>query len=428
MLVVSVGLGSFVLFAMWAGDEITASTPSTAPLLGLQTVSCLADSEGRLGTTDQPPDEDLVDRAENVDAASTVAINEIPAGAIIVEPGANIQAIAESQPAGSTFYLLAGVYRSQSIEPRKGDVYIGQPGAILSGEDQIEHAFKGHAPNVTICGFVIEKYANPAQLGAINGGGSDWAIIGNEVRHNWGAGITINDGFQVIANSIHHNFQIGIKGGGEGILIEGNEIAFNNHRDEYSMSWESGGSKFLRTTDLVVRGNYVHDNHGHGLWTDYDNIDTLYENNVVVNNYGSGIFHEISYDAVIRNNRLEGNALVHASGGIRITSSPNVEVYGNSLIGNNGGIHASQTDRGGGSYGVFEIRNLWVHDNSIEFTHGWSGLSVDGSDAYYFDKNNRFDRNRYSLQGVSSPFLWMNTELSREEWTSYGLDTTGSVD
>ena len=56
-----------------------------------------------------------------------------------------------------------------------------------------------------------------------------------------------------------------------------------------------------------MRGNYSHDNNGTGMWTDIDNIHTLYENNVVAHNTMAGISHEISYDAIIRNNTLIGN-------------------------------------------------------------------------------------------------------------------------
>ncbi|MGH9893510.1 MAG: right-handed parallel beta-helix repeat-containing protein [bacterium] len=333
----------------------------------------------------------------------------------------------DSKPAGSTFYLLAGVYRSQEVEPRNGDVFIGQPGAIMDGEGQMDRAFRSGASNVTISGLVIENYANEAQSGAIGGGGgSNWTIVDNEIRYNWGGGVVLGDGFVVKGNYIHHNRQIGIKGGGSNILIEGNEIAHNNYLDEYEMGWEAGGTKFLKTVNLVVRGNYVHDNHGNALWTDADNLNTLYENNVVVNNYGAGIFHEISYDAVIRYNQIEGNAFPHTSGGIKVTSSSNVEIYGNTLTGNDGGVHVSQSDRGGGAYGVYEIRNLWVHDNAVAFSQGWNGFSVnDGGDVFYTSMNNRFDCNAYSLGSQRARFMWMNEELTAREWASFGLDQAG---
>ena len=58
-----------------------------------------------------------------------------------------------------------------------------------------------------------------------------------------------------------------------------------------------------------MRDNHVHHNEGPGLWTDIDNIHTLYEGNLVEHNANVGIFHEISYDAVIRNNIVRDNGL-----------------------------------------------------------------------------------------------------------------------
>jgi parallel beta-helix repeat protein len=359
---------------------------------------------------------------------TTVRVAGAPAGSIAIQPGSNIQAIVDSKPAGSTFYILAGVYRGQTVKPRNGDVFLGQPGAILDGENRVEQAFRSGASNVTVRGLVIENYATPAQSGAVGGGGgSNWSIIENEIRYNWGGGVSLGSGFVVRGNSIHHNRQIGIKGGGSNILIENNEISHNNYRDDYSMSWEAGGTKFLKTVNLVVRGNFVHDNHGHGLWTDADNIGTLYENNVVVNNYGAGIFHEISYDAVIRNNRVEGNAFPHTSGGIKITNSSNVEIYGNTLSGNDGGFHVAQNDRGSGAHGPWEIRNLSIHDNAVSFSQGWSGFRVnDGlGDAFYTSMNNRFTANNYSVGGLGRPFMWLGNERTWDEWKSFGHDTNG---
>jgi parallel beta-helix repeat protein len=354
---------------------------------------------------------------------TTAALAGVPAGAIVIQPGANIQAVVDSKPAGSTFYLTSGVHRGQSIQPRNGDIFIGQAGAVLTGEDRVQHAFRGNANNVTIRGLIIEKYANPAQSGAINGSGTGWTISGNEVRYNWGGGINLKGGYRVVGNNVHHNRQIGLKGGGAGILIENNEIAFNNYRGDYDMSWEAGGTKFISTTDLVVRGNYVHDNHGHGLWSDGNNHGTLYENNTVINNYGSGIFHEISFGAVIRNNRVEGNAFPHSHGGIKVTNSEDVEIYGNVVKGNDGGIHAGQNDRGG-----YQLTNLWVHDNTISFSVGWSGLIVNsGGDVFYTGKNNRFDRNTYTLGGEARPFFWMHDKRSAAEWRNYGLDSSGTI-
>jgi len=344
-----------------------------------------------------------------------------------VSPGQSIQAVVDANPKGTTFYLLAGTHKAQSVKPRNGDKFVGESGTILDGQGKVEHAFKSPASDVLIQGLIIEGYSTPAQKGAIAGGGTRWTVRNNEIRYNWGAGIDFGSGYRVIDNNVHHNRQIGIKGHGSGVLVDGNEIAYNNYRDDYPPGWEAGGTKFLQTTNLVVRNNYVHDNHGSGLWTDHNNVGTVYEGNTVINNYGPGIFHEISYDAVIRNNRVEGNGFKESKSGIKISSSSNVEIYGNTLKNNNGGIYVSQKNRGSGSKGTFEVKNLWVHDNSITFSSGFHGFRVhDGGDAYYNNKNNRFDRNNYNIHN-SEPFFWMGDRRSAQEWKSFGQDPNGTI-
>jgi parallel beta-helix repeat protein len=341
-----------------------------------------------------------------------------------VFPGDSIQAVVDANPAGTTFYLRAGVHSGQTVKPRDGDKFIGEPGAVLSGEDRVEFAFRSSAANVTIQGLTIEKYANPAQSGAIDASGTAWRIINNEVRYNWGAGVAFADRYQVIGNNVHHNRQIGIVGHGADVLVDGNEIAFNNYNDDYDSGWEAGGTKFLRTTNLVVRGNHVHDNHGNGLWTDFDNYNTLYENNLVEDNQVNGIFHEISYDAVIRNNTVRRNG----NRQIRVTSSSNVEIHNNVVVakGDSSGIYGADSPRGSGSHGVFEIKNLWVHHNTIVIDTGFTGLRDNKGTGAVWSNNNRFDYNTYTTN-TAEPFFWMNSDRTPGEWIGYGQDVSGTI-
>jgi hypothetical protein len=102
-------------------------------------------------------------------------------------------------------------------------------------------------------------------------------------------------------------------------------------------------------------------------------------------------------------------------------------VYGNTLSGNDGGFHVTQSNRGAGAYGVYEIRNLSVHDNVVSFTEGWSGFKVnEGSDAFYTSMNNRFDGNDYAVGGMPSPFMW-GVQISWSQWNGFGHDLNGTV-
>ena len=292
-------------------------------------------------------------------------------------------------------------------------------------------AFEATGNSVTVSGLIVERYANQAQSGAIHSDGTTgWVIADNEVRSNHGVGVRVGTGAQLLRNNIHHNGQIGVGGGGTNALIEGNEIAYNNTA-HFDWNWEAGGGKWAGTSKLTVRGNFAHHNGGPGLWTDIDNIDTLYENNTVEDNAWVGIFHEISYAAVIRNNVVRRNGFGHPEwiwgAGILVAASPNVEVYGNTLEGNADGIGAVQQNRGSGKYGPYQVSNLWVHDNTIDMTVGFTGMVQDiGDKSYFTSRNNRFEGNRYRLGSCKAYFVWLDEERPETEWKSYAQDVRGT--
>jgi parallel beta-helix repeat protein len=295
-------------------------------------------------------------------------------------------------------------------------------------------AFTGRASGVTITGLTIEKYASAAQSGAIEGeDGPGWTVEGNVIRWNNGAGVSLGPSTRVLNNHVLANGQLGVGGGDNhaGIVIEGNEIAYNNEAG-FDPAWEAGGAKFWATTNLVVRGNTVHHNHGPGLWTDNDNVGTLYESNLVEDNHWAGIFHEISYAAVIRNNTVRRNGFLDPRGwywraGILIVDSPSVEIYENTVEDNAHAIVGIQLNRGTGALGPYLITNLWVRDNIIRMQEGQTGLVTDtGDQSIFTSRNNHFDRNMYYLGPSARYFTWLNRTRTEAEWRSYGQDVTGS--
>ena len=283
---------------------------------------------------------------------------------VVVAPGVDIQSLVSSHPAGTVFVIKAGVHRRQRVVPKDGMVFVGEPGAVLDGERVVDRAFSGGASNVTLQGLIIENYVPGAQQSAVGQAGNNWIVRDNEIRLISGIGLHAGQGsgWLVENNYIHHNGQLGVASQGRNMVFVGNTIAFNN-TEGYDARWEAGGGKFLHTTGLVLRDNHVHDNKGPGLWTDSNNVDCLYEGNLVERNTHEGIFHEISYDCVIRNNTVRDNAKT----GIWIAGSSNVEVVGNVVTNNlQGGISGSQDPRGSGTLGPYEIRNLNVHHNTME--------------------------------------------------------------
>jgi parallel beta-helix repeat protein len=363
----------------------------------------------------------------SVAASTTTVVLE----GVHIAPGTDIQNLVDTHPPGTAFVLETGTHSNQKVVPKDGNTFLGEPGAVMDGGNETDAAFSGGGSKVTIQGLIIQNYNTPAQRGAIEGAAREWRIIGNEIRNNAGGGINVGyeaDSLVLIrGNYIHHNEQIGLViQDAVSAQVVGNEIAHNNPNDRYEYDWESGGTKFLRTTDLLVADNDVHDNHGPGLWTDYDNYGTTYENNTVRDNYGPGIFHEVSYDAVIRDNTVTGNAQQFYVGGILISSSSNVEVTGNTLDGNQGGIIGLQDDRGSGSRGTFQTTELHVHDNNVAWNNGFHGIQVNSGPDIIQSGTLSYDHNTYETN-QDEPFKWGTNSQTWQEWQTLGQDANSKL-
>lgn len=285
---------------------------------------------------------------------------------------------------------------------------------------------------VTLRNLTVEKFSNTG--GAITTA-PGWIVANNEVRLNFGCGITAWGDTLVTGNRVREQGRIGVMARGTGAVFDGNEIDHNNTEGHWFF-WEAGGSKFWGTHDLTVRNNYVHDNYAMGLWSDGENRGALFENNIVEDNMAMGILYEKSLDGVIRNNIIRRNGLgdLHkqdgrvawdADGaGIRLLNSGNVEVYGNTLEGNKSAVMVTQLKP---QIGGFPVANVSVHDNTVGLQQGRMGLiQLAFDDSYFTSRNNHFEDNNYCLGGNTHPFAWMERNKTSQEWKAYGNDDTGT--
>jgi parallel beta-helix repeat protein len=161
------------------------------------------------------------------------------------------------------------------------------------------------------------------------------------------------------------------------------------------------------------------------LWADINNTGTVYEANRVDGNDGPGIFHEVSYDAVIRGNTVGNNGhkfLGWIDGaGILISCSPDVTVTGNVLVGNRCGIAGKQVyreDAATASHGPWQLKNLRVHDNQI-IRSGRSGLARNTADPILSEWGNRFYSNSYY---EDAGFWGEQGPMTKAEWQAAGQD------
>ena len=441
---------------------------------------------------------------------------------VTVNPGDDIQSLVNSHPPDTSFLITPGTYQLQSIRPKDGDTFTGQPGATLNGarilnnfkqqgqywvadvpvnpvhsyrgecdkqhpacmypedlffdskpltrtasislvapgtwyldysankayvgSDPAGHtveisvvraAFWGNASNVTINGLAIEKYASIAGKGAVNAMaavegygpiGKGWLVESNDIYLNHGLGIRASDGMTIRNNKVHDNGQMGVAGSGSNILVQGNEVYGNNYAG-YAYDWEAGGVKFAAySTHVTMDNNYVHDNKGPGLHGDIGCDYFVFENNHTARNWSSGIHWEISYHAIIRNNLVEneGYSPLGTSfwygGGILVSNSTDVEVYGNTVKDCVNGIGGTETIRGVDSKtGVpFNLKNLYVHNNTITQQTGSAAGIVKSSrldNSVFTSWNNRFSDNTYHLGSQAGNFFeWLNSPITLAAW------------
>lgn len=287
------------------------------------------------------------------------------------------------------------------------NIYIADdPTDKLTEFGVVPFAFSSDAEGVLLEDIIVEKYASPAQSGAIEfPKARNWELRNVIARWNHGVGARIGPGARLSGGSYSNNGQLGIGGGsGSGIVIEQVEIAYNNYAG-FNAGWEAGGTKFVRADGLVVRESCVHHNDGPGLWTDIDNINIEFANNLVFDNKGDGIKHEISYRAKIHGNTVARNGHEKLNwlwgSQILIQNSQDVEVYGNTVevgpeFGN--GISVINQDRGEGRHGPWLAKNNFIHNNTIIHlaASGMSGMTADhGTEWFYDNSANKFDFNTY---------------------------------
>jgi hypothetical protein len=327
------------------------------------------------------------------------------------------------------------------IDHAAGKIYlVDDPRSRKVEVTHASFAFKSEAPDVWISNITVEKFASPAQAGAIHAReGERWIMENCEVRLNSGAGISVGTGSRVRNCDIHHSGQIGIEGNGNDIRIEGNRI-WSNNMHGFDPGWEAGGVKIAESDGVTFRGNHVHGNNGPGLWCDGDCRNVVYEGNLVENNLWNGIFHEISFKALIRNNVLRhndrGNRGWFWSAEIVLAASQDVEVSDNTLVIAPGRCAIMLIDQGRNDNGrKYKTRNNTIHANDLTFEGAAcaGGVSDTGPEDENFaiiaNGNNLFDRNIYRVRRTSEParFVWGRELTGWEGFRRKGLEQSGRL-
>lgn len=271
-----------------------------------------------------------------------------PGGSVTVPAGDNSGLLSELDQPDTTYWFAPGVHTLGSsifsqIAPGTGSTFLGAPGAVIDGQSINAFAFVGVSTNVTIEYLTVQNFRPAANQAAVDhDSGSYWTIEYNTIQYNApGTGVYIGNHSVLDYNCITQNGQQGFGGYGSfgaglsnltdgptDLAVDYNEISYND-----TCNWEddpdfpgptppancagaepfagcgcTGAGKFWETDISEFIGNYVHNNWSAGPWWDTDNVGMTVEDNYIADNWGIGIDVEISYNGLIKDNTLIGNA------------------------------------------------------------------------------------------------------------------------
>ncbi|MCX7044365.1 MAG: right-handed parallel beta-helix repeat-containing protein [Candidatus Sumerlaeota bacterium] len=156
------------------------------------------------------------------------------------------------------------------------------------------------------------------------------------------------------------------------LRLDGCTVQRNNNK-EYPRGWEAGGNKICQSRGVIYENCRFLNNYGNGIWFDISNQDATIRNCLIADNEDAGIFYEISYglhahdNVIVGNGRRPSKGSWGANGGLCLSSSPGCLIERNLIIGNYQGFcfreQIRTTPPVDGSKGA-EVP-IWVHDEVV---------------------------------------------------------------
>ena len=273
-----------------------------------------------------------------------------------------------------------------------------------------------------LIGITFKHTANDGQMGAVCAGNEGSILENITVEWTNGSGFLISGNNHIVRGvRALNNGMSGIRGNiCDNCVVEYSVSKYNNWKG-YKPFWESGGGKWLYTTNSIFRNLDFSDNEGPGLWLDMDNFDNIIEQSTFDNNLGAGVFLEWTTDrTIVRNNiftRARYARVPFYGHGLLIHAANDNIVLHNTFMSNEGGgmrIRADDRDRATGNR---YYNNLFVANTLIEW-----GTDRRSSEISFEEHSN--DADARSNKGEGNVFWYRN--YATHEYNTYQYRTKGA--
>jgi parallel beta-helix repeat protein len=264
-----------------------------------------------------------------------------------ISPGQSIQGAVNAYPGGTTFTLKAGVHRLQSVQPKAGDTFVGETGAIMSGA-RLLTSFTRSGSYYVASGQTQQGYAD-----GVCAPGSDGCKYPEQLFIDDRLLTRVTSLGQVTAGKWYFDY------GADKIYFTDYPTG---HRVEIGvLPYAFSGS----ASNVTIRGlkieKYASPTQNAAVWG-YGSTGWLLESNEIRWNHGAGAI--TAYKWVVRNNNIHHNGLM----GLHPQSNTSgALIEGNNIAYNNTAGFSPHW----GAAGIksilttsLTVRNNYVHDNA----------------------------------------------------------------
>lgn len=246
----------------------------------------------------------------------------------------------EQRQVGSLSQVGAGKF---FVDTGAHKVYVGSNPSGTVAVSTLQQFLRISAPNVTLRGFGIRRYADSVpKMGALVVYGTKAKLDNIYVNDNATQGLAVGATGAVLSHvTAMGNGMLGIQAVYSDNLLIDHVVANANNDEHFNYSPVSGGIKITRTRGIVVRNSVLSSNYGQGVWADESSYNITIVDNDVAHNSAAGVFAELSDTGTIANNVVSDNG----DGGIKLQNAGHFQIWNNTSIRNNKDIFIVQDSR-----------------------------------------------------------------------------------
>lgn len=225
-----------------------------------------------------------------------------------------------------------------------GRLYLGEvPGAREVRASALAKALSLRAPGTVVSGIDVRRYApSVPHMGAVTITGARTRLTDMSIDQNATTGLHVAAAHVALDRvRTRGNGMVGATATyADGLRIAHMTSAGNN-TERFNTSPVAGGMKIGRSRNVTVRRSTFGGNHGTGLWVDESVDGAKVLDSRLLRNFRHGVSAEISANVLLAGNLVKGNR----GHGVKINNTNGASIWNNTIVGNGRAVNVVQDAR-----------------------------------------------------------------------------------